>query len=44
MDQDGTERPPEKSWADIAIRLALVALILYWSFLLLQRHCQTKSA
>lgn len=36
MDQGGTERPLEKSWSDIAIRLVLVALILYWSFLLLQ--------
>ena len=26
----------EHGWADVAIRLALVALIVYWSFLLLR--------
>ena len=26
----------ESGWADVAIRLALVALVVYWSFLLLR--------
>ena len=34
--QGATLRRAEHGWADVAIRLALVALIVYWSFLLLR--------
>lgn len=34
--QSATLKRSERGWADIAIRLALVALVVYWSFLLLR--------
>lgn len=36
MDQNSIAGSAEKNWADIAIRFVLVALIVYWSFLLLR--------
>ena len=36
QDQDATSGCATNDWTDIAIRLALVALIVYWSFLLLR--------
>lgn len=34
--QGATVRPAEQGWADAAIRLVLVALVVYWSFVLLR--------
>jgi len=38
MDQDHDSKPGgvENNWIDMAIRLALAALVVYWSFLLLR--------
>jgi predicted PurR-regulated permease PerM len=36
QEQDATSERAEYGWADAGIRLALVALIVYWSFLVLQ--------
>jgi predicted PurR-regulated permease PerM len=36
QDQDATSGRAENNWADLVVRIALVALIVYWSFLLLR--------
>jgi predicted PurR-regulated permease PerM len=36
QNQDATSGQVEHNWADIGIRLALIALIVYWSFLVLR--------
>ncbi len=34
--ENAASRPHEHGWADVAIRLALIALVVYWSFILLR--------